>query len=175
MRATLAVAFSIIGLGLAGAANAQQVAPPASAPAPSYSEISGGAPPVVHNRVLEEFTDAAQPQPVYALVGGHLVSGRIDPTAKGALTLVDETQPEFLCRAASHGSDVRLACSGGVRARLTLQAFSDDAGCGHSRGGEAASLCYGFKDKYAAPRLTAPAGQKLEIEYGHLALKPAAG
>jgi hypothetical protein len=62
-----------------------------------------------------------------------------------------------------------------VRAQFALQAFSDDAGCGHSRSGPVASLCYGFKDKYAVRRLIAPVGLKLEIEYGHLALKPAAG
>jgi hypothetical protein len=175
MRATLAVPATLSALVLAGAALAQSAPPPGghegpvppSEPMPLaiYRGTNGTVAP----------GEAPQPQPVYAVVGGHLVSGRTDPAANGDVTLVDETQPDFICHANSRGREVRLKCSGGQRAQVTLQPFTDDAGCGRSRSGERASLCYGFKDRYAAQRLVAPAGQRLLIEYGHLTLKRDAG
>jgi hypothetical protein len=175
MRATLAVPAAVSALVLAGAALAQSAPPPGGHDGPA--QPNEPMPLAVYHGTNGTTApgEAPQPQPVYAVIGGHLVSGIRDPGARGGLTLVDETQPDFICHADSHGWEVRLTCSGGVRANLTVQAFADDAGCGRSRSGERASLCYGFRDKYAAQRLVAPAGQRLLIEYGHLALKPDAG
>lgn len=173
MRATRLVPMTLAASALAAAAFAQQAAPPAAPP----TQPSEPQPLAIYHGTNGAVApgEAPQPQPVYAVIGGHLVSGTLDPGAKGALTLVDETQPGFICRTESRGLQVRLACSDGLRTQLTVQPFTENAGCGRSRSGAPASLCYGFKDKYAARRLIAPAGAKLEIEYGHLALKPAAG
>jgi hypothetical protein len=155
MRVTLALLTVLAAAVSAGAAFAQD-SDPGALLYPNFS--------------VREPSTAAGPQPVFAVIGHHLVSGELKPSAP-LMTLVDTRQPTFSCAPSQRGPEIVLSCSGGVSAQLKL----DPSGCGRSRSGELASLCVGLSPKYAAHRLTAPAGHTLEVEDGRLALKPDAG
>jgi hypothetical protein len=155
MRAKLAVWTTLAAAALAGAALAQTVY---TYDGPPYS----GNPP--------DSAGARHSQPVFAVVGGHVVSGVQHP-AVAALTLVDAANPEFACQVGHRGALVHLACSDGSDAEVTIGPF----GCGQSVSGQAASLCYGVEARSAVRKLRAPAGHRLSIEYGRLTLKPTAG
>ena len=158
MRAKLAIWTTLAAAALAGAALAQEGGQG------GYDFPEAG---LLH---LEGIAQGTHSQPVFAVVGAHLVSGRKHP-AVAALTLVDHANPQFTCQVERNGALVRLACSDGSEAELSLYPY----GCGHSLSGQAASLCYGFEARSAARRLMAPPGHTLSIKYGRLALKPTAG
>ena len=174
MRAIRLALVTFAAAATAGAAMAQQAAAPPAAPPPT--EPSEAQPLPVYSGTNGEVApgQASSPEPVYALVGAHLVSGVTQPGAHGPLTLVSDADPAFVCSARGD-RDVRLACSDGSHVRFSVQPFTDDAGCGRTHAGPAASLCYGFKAKYAARRLSAPHGASLRVEDGRLVLKRIAG
>ena len=152
MRVKLALWTTLAVAALAGAALAQTVY---TYHGPPYS----GNPP--------DSAGARRSQPVFAVVGGHVVSGVQLPTV-AALTLVDTANPEFACQVGHRGLLVRLACSDGSHAEVTIGPY----GCGQSVSGQTASLCYGVEARSAVRKLRAPAGHMLVIAYGRLALKP---
>jgi hypothetical protein len=124
------------------------------------------------DRVIQEAARSASttPRPVFAVIGHHLVSGELKPSAR-LLALVDARQPTFSCAPSQRDAEIVLSCSDGSSAQLKL----DESGCGRSQSGEPASLCIGFTPKYAVRRLTAPAGETLRIDGERLVLEPAAG
>ena|SRR6185436_8932606 len=152
MRAKLAIWTTLAAVAFAGAALAQTVY---TYDGPPYA----GNPP--------DSVGARHSQPVFAVVGGHAVSGVQLPTV-AALTLIDAANPEFACQVGHRGALVHLACSDGSHAEVTIGPF----GCGQSVSGQTASLCYGVEARYAVRKLRAPAGHTLVIAYGRLALKP---
>jgi hypothetical protein len=175
MRAKHLTLIALAAAAMAGAALAQPAPAPAPAvpspPSPTDArEFNGGAEPGGHFNFGPYGGQALDPRPVYAVIAHHVVSGDIAPKSR-LLTLTDERQPQFACKVFHRGPDVRLACSDGAQADLTLNSF----GCGYSRGGEPASLCIGFRPKSAAKRLVAAPGETLRVEGGRLTLAPTAG
>jgi hypothetical protein len=168
MRAKLLCLLTLAAAATAGAASAQSNGgqtdgngggQPVNGPA--MSDIRGTGPGVVSR---------SAPRPVFAVIGHHLVSGELKPTAR-LMALVDARQPTFSCAPSQRGAEIVLSCSDGSSAQLKL----DESGCGRSLGGERASMCIGFTPKYAARRLTAPVGETLRIDGERLVLEPAAG
>jgi hypothetical protein len=168
MRAkTLALLITLTASAIAGAACAQQFA--VTYTPPSSPEFNGGPGSVVQNIQGDIGHPAPAPRPVYAVISHHLVSGTLRPGSK-LLDLVDESQSPFACHVFHRQSKIALACTDGSLAQVSMTAL----GCGHSRGGEPASLCIGVPAKVAADRLTGSPGETVSVEDGRLTLKPAA-
>jgi hypothetical protein len=157
MRVKLICLFTLAAAATAGAAAGQSAAQVGSEPLRFARDLS-----------------LTAPRPVFAVVGHHLVSGELKPS-EPLMALVDAGQPTFSCAPSQRGrrgAEITLSCSDGSSAQVTL----DDSGCGRSRSGEPpASMCIGLKAKYAARRLTAPAGKTLRIDGERLVLDPPAG
>lgn len=181
MRATVRSLLALATAAMAGAASAQQApAAPATPQAPATPNFPVGQDSYYAALDREAFADrvvheaarsaSAAPRPVFAVIGHHLVSGELTPSAP-LMALVDARQPTFSCAPSQRGAEIMLSCSDGSSAQLRL----DTSGCGRSLGGEPASMCVGFTPKYAVRRLTAPAGQALRIDGERLVLEPVAG
>jgi hypothetical protein len=179
MRAKLLCVLTLAAAATAGAASAQQ-APAAAAPAapvsPSYPTgldgyYAAAAREQAADLALHEGARSATtvPRPVFAVVGHHLVSGQLKPSER-LMALVDARQPTFFCAPSQRGAEVMLGCSDGSSAQLRL----DETGCGRSLSGERASMCVGLTPRYALRRLSAPAGQTLQIGGEGLVLEPTA-
>lgn len=173
MRAMTLALITCSAAALAGAASAQQAAAP-SAPATAgavYGGESSGGPQNVVQVTHDVGADSAPraARPVYAVIGHHIVSGKIEPGSK-LLDLVDAGPSPFACRVFQRQSQVALSCTDGSLAQVSMTA----QGCGHSLGGAPASLCIGLPAKVAAQRLTASPGETVAVEGGKLTLKPAA-
>ena len=161
MRAKLLSLLILAAATTAGAAYAQTEAEGPQPPqGPAMSEIRSTGPRVA----------PTTPLPVFAVIGHHLVSGELRPSAP-LMALVDARQPTFSCAPSQRGAEIVLTCSDGSSAQLKL----DESGCGRSQSGAPASLCIGFAPKYAVRRLTAPAGEALRIDRERLVLEPVAG
>jgi hypothetical protein len=156
MRAKLICLLTLAAAAAAGAASGQQAGQIGSEPMRLARDLSMSA-----------------PRPVFAVIGHHLLSGELKPDAP-LTALADARQPTFSCAPSQRGrrgSEITLSCTDGTSALVTL----DDTGCGRSKSGEPASMCIGMPAKYAARRLTAPAGQTLRIDGEKLVLDPPAG
>jgi hypothetical protein len=157
MRVKLTVGVALAAAGVAGVAMGQDGAPDGGRGGDDSGLL-----------YLEGIARGTHSQPVYAVIGERLVTGRKHPAVAG-LTLADPADPQFTCVVGGRGYQTSLACSDGSEGLVTVDPYG---GCGHS---VSASLCVGVEPRYAARKLTAPAGQRLTIKYGRLILRPTAG
>lgn len=165
--------LALVSLAAATAAGGVAIAQQAMVTyqAPMSRETNGGVAGIAQrtNQIAAGYATSG-PQPVFAVIGHHVVTGDLKPGAP-LLTLIDARDPRFACQPAHRGAEIVLACTDGSSAQLRLE----DSGCGRSRSGEPASLCIGWTAKYAVRRLVAPPGESLSADGGRLTLKPAAG
>ena len=167
MRLYLTVLASAAALAVP--AFAQQAAP-AGAPAPQSSPIyTEPQSSPVYPGPKDFFEQELDAKPVYAVIGGHVVSGEIQP-GRRLEALRDTRQPDFACSLSQRGAKVRLDCTGGAIAEVAIKSN----GCGASRAGETASICVGWAARAAVRRLTAPVGHMLALVDGRPTLKPSA-